>query len=224
MLINCPGCDCQLSVHDSTFNVRIPNLTCPVCNHTFKPDTNLVNSILAQAYKEQQKINALQQITNEAATQKQVKIKEPEPPPPPAKKEAGWLTVEDNLTLLQTYPLWIGKNMVGRKSKEKPCDIMIETQDMSMGRNHFWIEVTQNEYGNIDFILCDNKTVNHTYIVTNKIKEVGADDRFLLTDGDILRAGKTKIYFKENKAFNQTTDAQPNKQQKPFGNTMVINR
>ena len=214
MFLNCTSCSTLLSVHDSAFNKGIPSITCPICNTVFKPDVETVNRLLLE------KIDALPPMPE---PEKEAD-KEPEKEfGTTENSEIGWLVVHDESTPSQTFPLKLGRNLVGRKSKERPCDIMIETRDEYMSRNHFVLQVMKSQNGTVQYILADNNAKNHTYINTNRLRQISSDDEFILSDGDIIQAGQTKIVFKSNREIGSAAEASNHVKEKPIGKTVFIN-
>lgn len=127
------------------------------------------------------------------------------PLPPPA--EVGWLVVHDENTNEQTYPLKLGKNVVGRESESKPCDIMIDTDDMRMSRNHSVIEVGIKPNGQYEYLIYDCGSTNGTYINGDASKKLTQYDMVFLRDGDTIQMGRTKMVLKTTKVVANAAQA-----------------
>lgn len=170
MIVSCKNCKAKLPVPDVVFKHSIPKITCPQCKISFKPE-------LAKE-KEKQKTELI-------GKSKYLPI--------------AWLIVHDEKAVVQTFEIKSGKYTVGRKSDSRPCDIMIETGDMTMSRNHFTIEAVEKD-GFLTCWLSDKNSSNNTYINSNSIKDKKTElknaEEFFLGDGDVIQAGQTKIVFK----------------------------
>jgi len=146
------------------------------------------------------------------------------PPAPREPEVAGWLVVHDEFTAMQTFALKIGKQLIGRKSSSKPCDIMIDTKDNHMSRNHFWIEVQKYGSSAPRFILSDNDSTNHTFINTIKLMQLRNADAIIITDGDIIQAGVTKIVLKVKDSYtNSASKATGIVSAQKISKTMLLN-
>ncbi|MBS1776885.1 MAG: FHA domain-containing protein [Bacteroidetes bacterium] len=184
----------KLPVPDLAFKFGVPKVTCTKCNKTFKP--------------------ALAENTEEKTFVLKTLDKEP----------LGWLVVHDQQAAVQTFDLKSGKHIIGRKSQTRPCDIIIETQDMYMSRQHFIIEVAKNGTS-FDFKLADCNSTNHTFLNSQALQEnIGTINKgVLLKDGDIIQAGQTKIEFrKRNSNIPNATTATEVVTKKNYAKTVLI--
>ncbi len=118
----------------------------------------------------------------------------------------GWLVVHDENTKTQTYNLKKGKNVIGRKSESKPCDIMIVTDDAYMSRNHFAIEIELGVKG-LEYLIYDVTSTNGTFINADKANRLNQVDKVLLNDGDTMQAGQTKIVLRTKKMAGTAKNA-----------------
>lgn len=170
MIVACKNCKAKLPVPDVVFKHSIPKITCPKCKISFKPEL--------EKGKETKK-------TELVGKSKYLPI--------------AWLIVHDEQAAVQTFEIKSGKYTVGRKSNSRPCDIMIETGDMTMSRNHFTIEAVEKD-GFLTCWLSDQNSSNNTYINSNFLKDKKTElknaDEYFLGDGDVIQAGQTKIVFK----------------------------
>jgi pSer/pThr/pTyr-binding forkhead associated (FHA) protein len=177
--VKCPNplCKVQLSVHESAFLEQSPPISCAKCQTKFKP----------------QLPNAKQTIVDNVASERSLANKN-------RNENAGWLIVHDENTKSQTFDLFVGKQLIGRKDVSYPNnnmpDIAIETSDLYMSRNHFYINVERLPNQTLVFVLSDANSKNHTFINSKKMAEVKQGDAFYLSDNDTIQAGKTKIVFK----------------------------
>jgi pSer/pThr/pTyr-binding forkhead associated (FHA) protein len=147
------------------------------------------------------------------------RLNDPKPSPP---EEVGWLVVHDEKTPPQTLPLRLGPQVVGRRSTSRPCDLMIQTGDPYMGRNHFIIEVICNKKGELDYLLSDAGSMNHTFINRKSLYEVRKGDEYYLQDGDIIQAGETKIIFKSSASVRSSEEASDSVLTIPVGRTVIL--
>lgn len=83
-----------------------------------------------------------------------------------------------------------GKWTVGRKSDNKPCDIMVDTKDRSMSRNHFYLEAKENAGGSAGLFLGISETAKKTLINGTRVQ---AGEPTRLFDQDIITAGETEL-------------------------------
>ena len=189
MLVHCK-CGAQIKFADSAFDRGIPTVTCKICQRQFKPDPP--------------------------------RPEKPEPPRPEkperpekdeetkslsdGKDEAGWLVVHDENTRQQTLTLKTGKQIIGRMSElaDRKADLMIDTKDGYMSRQHFIITVERSASGGYSYYLSDNSAKNRTLINTKALKK---GDEYILKDGDTIQAGLTKIVFKSNKNVRDKREA-----------------
>lgn len=206
MKINCPYCTKEFNLPEQTLRVGNPTLICTGCNGKFK----------AKKVEKKERVFA--------SGDNGVKQEQPERPKgnqgaPPTEfvsrnkqesnreyfgAEPGWLVVHDENTKQQTFSLKKGKQLIGRKSTSKPCEIMIETEDIFMSRNHFYVDVIRGKNGDFSYVLSDCNALNHTFI---NLKKLASNDEMYLKDGDTIQAGETKIVFKSNKGAGSSAEA-----------------
>jgi hypothetical protein len=105
--------------------------------------------------------------------------------------KVGSLIVQGGQAQHQILPLKKGLQLVGRKSQLKPCDVMIETEDKVMSRNHFYIDSRENEYGDYESFIFIKEPVK---TLLNQLPlEPGQE--YPLTNRSVIRAGETDIVF-----------------------------
>lgn len=176
MIIQCVKCKNDLPVPDVVFKFGIPKLVCPMCKMMFRPVMDY-----------------------ESNGNKTVLLNRDNRKP----RVFGKLIVNDENGSSQ-YELLFGKQLVGRKNKSKKCDIMVDTDDMQMSRNHFYIDVRASNEG-VNFMLSDAGSSNQTWLNNRKIDK---NDN-LLKNGDVILAGNTNIIFRTdaNTANSNAIDA-----------------
>ena len=144
--------------------------------------------------------------------------------------ELGWLVVHDENAEQQTHPLRIGRQVIGRKSVSRPCDIMIETEDPFMGRNHCILEVKPSRSGGYEFFLSDVKMTNGTpeqmstngTYVNAQPAALRPKDMVYLKDGDTIQMGKTKVVIKTLISAASAQDASRIVQDTDYSPTVII--
>lgn len=111
-------------------------------------------------------------------------------------ESVGTLHVKKNGVTVSSFELGLGENIIGRFSpfKEKPSTIEIE-DDGKLSRQHFIINVNQNEDGTFKFLLRDNNSLNGTQIISGKKKKtLSSNNEEPLLNKDVIRAGE-KFFF-----------------------------
>jgi len=176
---------CKARVNVNTQNVQTDSIrfNCPVCGTVNKLDIAKIKKS-ANNSDEKTTINTVNNLAN----------------------AMGWIVVHDENTKQQTYTLKKGVNIVGRKSVSKPCDILIETDDTYMSRNHLAIEISQGTKG-LEYLVYDVTSTNGTFINGNKDKKLNQMDRVLLQDGDTIQAGRTKMVLRTKKVVGTAKNA-----------------
>ena len=145
-------------------------------------------------------------------------------------QELGWLVVHDENADQQTHPLRIGRQVIGRKSVSRPCDIMIDTEDSFMGRNHCILEVKPSRSGGYEFFLSDVKMTNGTpeqmstngTFVNAQPSALRPKDMVYLKDGDTIQMGKTKVVIKTLITAANAQDASRIVQDTDYSPTVII--
>lgn len=208
MTIRCPNKECNTKMNIVTAVLYNPtaNAKCPSCNNFFKP-----YDLLPESEKQSIKNKQMEQ---EEATDFNANSHKSKTEHTKLNKEAvGWLVVHDEKTHTQTYDLLVGRQVVGRKSTSRPCEIMIDTEDMEMSRNHFIIEVESHQ-GKYKYSLSDSKSTNKTYVQTKvlsdferAVRKLGKNEEIYIEDGSIIQAGTTKIILKTLKSVNNKSQA-----------------
>lgn len=198
MILKCPQCNALLPVPDASFKVSMPKITCPQCKESFMPV-----------------------IKNEQDLEEKTKVI-----PKPQIGPTAWLIVHDEQAPLQTFEIVTGSYVIGRKSNSKPCDIMVETKDMTMSRNHFIIEAIIGK-GFSSYKLSDCQSTNHTFVNTLAIQDVLAvgKENYSLKDGDVIQAGQTKVEFKiKSSIVDSVTEATRTITQKGYAKTVLLKK
>jgi pSer/pThr/pTyr-binding forkhead associated (FHA) protein len=96
-----------------------------------------------------------------------------------------------NLANNATYSLSEGVNTIGRMAQSSTASLQIDTDDRTMSRSHARIDVVSTQIGMSHFFMND-KNKNETFVNS---QQIGADDRILLSNGDIIQMGKTRLRF-----------------------------
>lgn len=200
MNVTCFQCGNILIVPDAALRVGNPKLKCAKCGTSFKakPDTSNKKPDSGLPTTEYKK----------------------KPDETYRNTEPGWLVVHDEHTAAQTLPLKPGKLLVGRKSASKPCDIMIDTADRYMSRNHFYIDVRERTKGEFEYILYNDAPLNPTFLRQKDIR----NDRHYLKDGDVIQAGATKIIFRTTTHARSEKDAAEQVKQNKYPPTVQWRR
>ena len=185
MLVLCKHCPAKIKIPDTAFDRGTPTVICPICKNHFKPDAPLPP------------VNPEPATPRTETDTKPIQV---------ASEDAGWLVVHDEKTQQQTLSLKAGRQTIGRIStiEGKKADLMIETEDEYMSRQHFIISVERNPSGGYGYFLSDNSSKNRTLI--NK-KAMNKGDEYILKDGDIIQAGLTNIVFKANTQVKNKREA-----------------
>jgi pSer/pThr/pTyr-binding forkhead associated (FHA) protein/ribosomal protein L37E len=146
------------------------------------------------------------------------------------KVEVGWLVVHDENAAQQTHPLSIGRQVIGRKSLGAICDIMLNTSDPFMSRNHCMIEVKPSRGGGYDYLLSDCKmtngipeqmSVNGTFVNAYPMP-LKSKDMVYLNDGDTIQMGQTKAVIKTIISASNAKDAARIVQDTDYTPTILI--
>jgi len=137
-------------------------------------------------------------------------------------EEVGWIVVHDENTTEQVYPLFIGINTIGRKSVSKPCNVMIETNDKYMSRNHCCIEVIKNRRGQYDYIVFEKNATNGTFINASIDKKLSQQDQIYLKDGNTIQMGHTKVVLKTKEMVLTIDEAQKTVINTDYNKTIIL--
>ena len=94
----------------------------------------------------------------------------------------------------EKYPLHLGRNLVGRKSKSSNADVQIPTNDLKMSREHAVINIKRIADGSLKILIRNCKD----HLVT-KVKGMvlEANDEVVLTNGTDIQLGHTLITYIE---------------------------
>jgi pSer/pThr/pTyr-binding forkhead associated (FHA) protein len=196
--ILCPQCKVKVRIDEAQPETTV--WTCPSCETKFK-----VPASLAQKAK---------------AAQAQQQAQQKAPPKPKdgtvvvnsgGSMEIGWIVVHDKSTTPQTFPLKAGRNTIGRKA-DKPCDILIETQDKYMSRQHCVITVRPQANGTFLYSIADfgkegdKLSTNGTFVNANPKRLEKMTEKHI-QEGDTIQIGRTQIVLKTPDAASNAADA-----------------
>ncbi len=208
MIVRCPNtsCNTKMSVKEDSLRVATASVKCPSCKEKFNPFDRLPQTQKDEILNRQKEVN--NSPSNNKSEETEIYDDKNK-----GKQPVGWLVVHDEKTHSQTYDLFEGRQLIGKKNLSRPCDIMLETNDVYMGRNHFIIEV-ENHGGRYSYSLCDNKSLNGTYVETKvlsdferQMRRLNQGEEIYIEDGAIIQAGATKIIFKSLKTVNNKEQA-----------------
>jgi pSer/pThr/pTyr-binding forkhead associated (FHA) protein len=137
----------------------------------------------------------------------------------------GFIVVHDENAAIQTYPLRIGPNVIGRKSSVPTADILIETEDVMMSRRHAVVEVVRDKFGQFEYLIAEAGSRNGTFVIgakdsMRKIK-LEPEDLIYLEDGDTIQMGRTKVVLQTTKAASSARDAARNVQGTDYSKTII---
>ncbi len=137
-------------------------------------------------------------------------------------EQIGWLVVHDEHTPAQTLPLTEGRNVIGRKSPDKPCTVMIDTTDQHMSRNHSVIEVSRRPDGHLQYLISDCGSTNGTFINASEHHRLSPYDQIFLKDGDTIQLGRTKVVLKTGQTVSSSGQAHEEVRRKDYLKTIVL--
>lgn len=205
-----PGCMTVMIVSDASIDNPESLCVCPVCQQEFCP----TSALLAEPEPESLAPESTPSVSRS----------EPEV----AYGACAWLIVHSENTHAQTYPLALGRQVVGRRSSSSPCDIMVDTPDMYMSRRHFCIEVSRTPEG-YRYLLSDTKSTNYTYIDTHRLtgyerelKRLAEGEQVELQDGSLIQAGRTKIVLKTSSVASSEAEATRIVLREPIHKTIIV--
>ena len=227
MAIRCPHKDCntKMYIQDSLLENPQTNVKCPSCKRMFKPFETLSKvqqqEILAKRKKEIQ-TNSNNEET-EVCGSKQ---------PSDHSEVVGWLVVHDEKAKPQSYDLHLGRQLVGRVSLQFPCDIMIDTKDQYMHREHFYIVVKKNGQCQCSYWIETHPRSskgNGTFVDTKRLSEferqlkrLALGEQIYLEDGALIQAGETKIFLKTKATVSNKQDATRIVTQQKYTKTIIL--
>lgn len=105
----------------------------------------------------------------------------------------GIRIIENQFTQSQEFPLYIGENIIGRRSKGTNVQVPILSGDMSMDRQHCVINIKRNKQGNLIYTLRDFPSVTGTFLYQ---EIVGKGEKITLTGSPIITIGATTFLVK----------------------------
>ncbi|MBO5583965.1 MAG: DUF805 domain-containing protein [Prevotella sp.] len=93
----------------------------------------------------------------------------------------------------QTIPLFVGRNVVGRKADSSPASAQIPANDLYMSRQHCVIDVKMERDGSLSASLSNYKNKNRTAVQGRLVSGNGSVD---LANGNQITLGHTSVIFK----------------------------
>jgi FHA domain len=200
MVIQCGNCKQKARVNEDNLNASMPIVVCPHCgtknripNATPKPQSSIGAN--------NNKGETVPIFSNTESANSDKKIND-------ATKELGWLIIHDENIKTKTYPLHIGKNVIGRNSDSTIAEVTlrVDTMDNYMSRSHCVLDVGSNKNGAYDYVLSDRKSLNRTF-VNGKNVPISTQDEVYLRDGDCIQIGRTKVILKTLKVAGNVQKA-----------------
>lgn len=222
-IVRCPhpGCNLKLSVPDRYMSNPGASIKCPACKQSFRPSASegtVVQSASPSAASSAPRQDATEVITSSS----------PGASPQATDSAVGWLVVHSENAPQQTYELRTGMQVVGRKSQSRECEIMIETLDNCISRNHFRLTV-ESRGGRYSYLIEDCNSTNGTFIDTKRLKgyerelkRLAPGEQVYIEDGSIIQAGKTKIVLKTYGAATNSADATRIVSSSPINKTIIL--
>ena len=186
--IKCPKCGVVLEVKNSK-DEAVKLITCPKCKVKlqvkFQPQPQQRPLEAHTVYGPQTPVNNGETQLGGAAIGKS------------ASTELATPKVQVQCALLsyngESYPLEIGKNIVGRKATTSQATLQIATTDRYMSRQHAVVNVTRLPDGSLKCTLRNDQNKNQTLVDGQPIEN---GDEIRLIDGNRITMGHTTILFK----------------------------
>ena len=179
--IQCPQCGVVLDVKNSK-NENIKEITCPSCNSKL----NVIfespkEPIDAHTYYKPSKVPINDDKTQLAGTATKLAT-------PKAENHIIELLYND-----VSYPLYEGRNIIGRKGNTSNASVQIATEDRYMSRQHCCITITTMAEGKKKIVLSNYQNKNLTVVNGQNIEK---GDEIRLTDGNCITMGHTTVIVK----------------------------
>lgn len=178
--IQCPSCGVILDVRNSK-NEDIKIITCPQCGSTLR----------VKFHKHQEANEPLDAETflpgkpsQQISSGSETKLASPK-----IKAKSAILVVDG-----REYKLLQGENTIGRKSPTSSASVQIATSDGYMSRRQAKITVSTTENGALKAVISNDRNKNLTSINGQELSE---GDEIVLTDGDEIVMGKTRMTYIE---------------------------
>lgn len=92
----------------------------------------------------------------------------------------------------RSYPLPIGKSVVGRSTASGVADVKIETEDKGVSRKHMVIEVRKTPSGSIRCSITNAENKNKTFLNREPIED---GDILPLNDGDVITTSNSEYHI-----------------------------
>lgn len=153
-------------------------------------------------------------------------------------KEVGFLIVKTEGIVPESFPLHLGRNLLGRKTDEVSnvdinLGIIKEKDNISeflpqigsghvskyTSRAHCIIHCSLNENNEVVFLLEDLDSANGTYI--NCIR-LDTGDLVYLREKDVVQAGYVKFFIEKKSSHKDETQIFFNAEKRGFGKTVIL--
>ena len=200
MVITCIKCKTELRIDAKKVDVSNSVIRCPKCKAEFKLNLNATSGSASDSSDSEERTKME---SSNLAT--------------------GWIVVHDEQTKPRVFPLKLGRNVIGRKSRSRPCDIMIDTKDMYMSRNHCAIHVGKSPKGDLSYLIKCVKSLNGTFINEGKKGKLNLNDEIYLEDKDTIQLGRTKVVLKKAASCSSAEKAMTEVAKTSYAKTVVFN-
>lgn len=103
------------------------------------------------------------------------------------------VVIENVFQYKQVLPLQMGKNYIGKYTKDNSIQCPIETTDPSIDMTHCYINVSRDKRGHLKYELSDGPSYTGTF-VDNEI--LGKNEKRVLENGSLFTLGASSILLK----------------------------
>jgi pSer/pThr/pTyr-binding forkhead associated (FHA) protein len=216
MVIQCGNGNCKKKarVNEDNLNAAMPIVVCPHCGAKNRipsavPKPNPNNGAPTDKGK-------TVPIFNNAESSQASSPQSSNP------QELGWIIIHDENVKTKTYPLSMGKNVIGRNSDSTVAEVTlrVDTMDNYMSRNHCVLDVSKNKNGTYDYVLSDRKSLNRTF-VNGKSVAISTQDEVYLRDADCIQIGRTKVILKTLKVAGNAQKAKSSVTEMEYTQTII---
>lgn len=190
----CPGCGISLKVPNPN-NADAINCQCPKCGKAFKVvfrGQAARSSAGPESVLSGDRQTGTSQAANDGATQLGG---QPSGEATVLRGQSGATHAQPRLVCRgREYTLQTGRNIVGRKSTQKPADIMLDVDDQYMSRQHIAVTITRLANGTIRAIVQNYRNTNQTHVAGQPL---AAGEEVILNHGTTIKMGDTEIVYRQ---------------------------
>lgn len=212
--VKCGNTSCSAMLRLNTDNIQssVISVTCPKC--TTK------NKVSIPKKMPQKKITPKPQISSDATM-----ILDDSSFDSNLNTDAmGWLVVHTENMEAKTFPLKIGKNLIGRLTDETENVLDVKLSgDSYISRYHCVMEVVENR-GKIKYVLYEFKkkpSMNGTFL-NNENHRLKPTDEFYIKDGETIQIGRTKVVLKTKKIARNASAARNQVGKTAIAQTIIV--